>query len=83
MTGRATEDDDDADLTDACATCARVRVFLMVAAFLIVLLGWRPSAAIAVAAALPGAGVIGGAIVVVATVAFVARYLMWRRSTTR
>ncbi|MGS4946783.1 hypothetical protein ACVDG3_14980 [Meridianimarinicoccus sp. RP-17] len=67
----------------ACTTCLRVRLFVMVAALLIVFLGWRPAAAVAVASAMPAADVIGAAIVALAAAAFVFRYMMWRGFRTR
>lgn len=79
----AADGDADGDTHAGCRTCARVRMFLMVAALLIGLLGWRPAAAVALAARVPDAGTLGAGIVGVAVVVFCLRYARWRRITAR
>lgn len=62
-----------------CRVCQTIRLFLVAAALLIVMMAFRPDAAIVLANLMPSAGVIGWIIGIMAVGLFVVKFIRWRR----
>ena len=63
-----------------CATCRRIRMFLVIAVGLIVMIGLKPAGMIALAGRLPATDVLAWGMMAAGSVAFALRYWRYRKS---
>ncbi len=63
-----------------CVTCRRIRMFLVIAAGLIVMIGMKPAGMVELAGRLPAIDVIAWGMMAAGSVAFALRYWQYRKS---
>jgi hypothetical protein len=63
-----------------CVTCRRIRMFLVIAAGLIVMIGMKPAGMVELAGRLPAIDVIAWGMMAAGSVAFAIRYWQYRKS---
>lgn len=66
----------------SCATCRRIRMFLVIAVGLIVMIGLKPAGIVALARHAPAVDLIAWGMMAAGSAAFVLRYWRYRKKRT-